>query len=793
MNNKYPEFKIDGRMFPLWILHNFKKYNLDPIISNNLDDCNIKQNEDNNKKQIIELYKYQSFIGSYLDYKSPYRDILLYQDMGTGKTATALGVYNMLYNYNSNWNVFILIKAALKDDPWLSDIKKFISDKFKDNEMREKNIHFINYDSPFADTEFINVVKGADITKENIYIIDEAHAFISNVFTNFVENKGKRALTIYNYIQSEKINNKTTRIILLSGTPIVNNPYELVLIFNLLRPGIFPTNKIEFEELYIKSGKTSYLNPETKNMFQRRIIGLVSYYKPPEGNKFAEKNIMIKKIEMSEYQKDIYEHFEAIEKSLKNNKKNVKTTNYMNKNSMNNNSSYVYSAYTRQSCNFVFPFVNKNINGENRPRPSKLNLDDDNADTLFGNNLIKLLKDMELKKDITKFKKNLFIYKNLLDEYINSFKNYLNEINNNDKINKHTLENDIEIFKNKYNMKFNIFWKEHNNKSKLLLALYDSSCKMTSSLFYIMKSKGPILYFSNYVKMEGLELFQVYLKYFGYTNYNDISNKGINGYRYIEFHGDIDKNQRKINRVLFNKDENKYGENIKIMLFSPAGSVGISFMNIRQIHILDPYWNEVRIDQVIGRGIRSCSHKLLPLEERKVDVFRYLSILNNTDKLTTDEKIYNNAKDKQNLINTFLKVLKEISVDCYLFKEHNMIKEKYKCFQFNESSYFDKQIGPAYIDDVYYDKKINDGLNKNGSKIKRIKVIKINAVIKLNDNNYSDTKVYWYNNVTGKVYDYELDYPIGKVHINNEIPNKLNNDIYIIDSLIDIPELNNII
>lgn len=776
MVDKYPEFKIDGRIFPIWILHNFKKYKLEPVISTNLDDCNIK-NEELDNKQVFELRKYQAFIGSYLDYRSPYRDILLYQGLGSGKTATALNVYNVLYNYNPGWNVFILIKASLRDD-WLNEIKKWILDKYKDGDMRYKNIYFINFDSPSADKDFIDKVKGADITKKNLYIIDEVHIFIGNVMSNIIEKKGKRALTIYDYIQKEKELNNNTRVVLISGTPIVNDPYELVLLFNLLRPGILPTNENDFRELYIKSGKTSYMNPETKNMFQRRIIGLVSYYKPPEGNIFAETKEMIKKIEMSDYQKEIYEHFESIEKALEKRK------------SKNKNGPTVYKSYTRQTCNFVFPYINKNINGENRPRPSKLNLNDDNIDKLFDGLLKKFLDKMDSKKDITSFRQKIFLYTNLIKEFVINFDNYLMEIKQKDIENKHTLDDDIKIFKEEYNMKFNKFWKGHDKKSNLLTIMYNSSCKMTASLFYMMKSKGPILFYSNYVKMEGLELFKIYLKYFGYTDYNSSNDKGKNYFRYVEFHGDIDPKDRNINRIIFNKDDNKYGEIIKIILFSPAGSVGINLMNIRQIHILEPYWNETKIKQVIGRGNRQCSHKLLPLNERKIEIFRYLAVMKDNDKMTTDEKIYNGAKDKQNLIDNFLTVLKEISVDCTLFKNHNMSKDKYKCFQFNENSYFDKQFGPAYKDDIYYDKKINDGLNNIDSKVKRIKVIKINAVKKLNDNNYSEPKLYWYNNLNGIVYDYDLDYPIGKVYIKDGIPNKLDKDTYIIDEIINIPEIN---
>ena len=30
-----------------------------------------------------------------------------------------------------------------------------------------------------------------------------------------------------------------------------------------------------------------------------------------------------------------------------------------------------YSVFSRQACNFVFPYIDKIINGENRPRPNK--------------------------------------------------------------------------------------------------------------------------------------------------------------------------------------------------------------------------------------------------------------------------------------------------------------------------------------------------------------------------------------------------------------------------------------
>ena len=118
-----------------------------------------------------------------------------------------------------------------------------------------------------------------------------------------------------------------------------------------------------------------------------------------------------------------------------------------------------------------------------------------------------------------------------------------------------------------------------------------------------------------------------------------------------------------------------------------------------------------------------------------------------------------------------------------------MINGKYNCFKFNEKSYFEGHIGPAYKDDIYYDKKIDNGLNSINSEVKKIKANKIKAVYMI-DNEYSEVNDYWYNPETGIVYDYELDFPVGKVYIVNGIPSKLNKETYIINQVIDIPEVN---
>jgi len=759
----YVDLKINGRLFPLWILSNFKKYKLDPIERKDGEDlCNLP-NSDNVK----ELRKYQSFIGSLLNYQSLYHNALIYHGLGAGKTVAAINVYNILYNYNPAWNVFILIKASLKDDPWLKDLKEWIPKP--DFEERMANIKFIHYDAPNADKAFLNAMKESDSNKKNIYIFDEAHNFIKNVYNNLITKNGKRASTIYEYIIQDQKENDSTRVILLSGTPAVNTPYELALIFNLLRPGIFPNTETKFNETYIiRNGREHTLNPETKNMFQRRILGLVSYYIGSDPQLFASKHFHQKNLVMDKYQQEVYEHNEYIEEQLEIAR------------AQNKSGTTVYRSYTRQSSNFVFPVMGGNFTGENRPRPSKFKLTEKEAIEIASGNMI----DNE-KKDLDAIRKNISMYLQAIDSFMKKFVNLLDSLLLQDEKTGNTLIKDIEIYKNTYKYKFTEFWKNHNNKSSLLKTLYSCSCKMTAIIFNIMKSKGPVLVFSNFVKMEGLEIFKIYLSYFDYSDFSKGSGK--DNYRYTEFHGEIEKDIRKSNLKSYNSIENIFGKVIKIIMISPAGSEGINLLNVRQVHIMEPYWNEVRITQLIGRAIRMCSHKALPMEERKVDIYRYNAI-RNTEKETTDQNIQKLASEKEILIDSFLQTIREAAIDCELFKNHNMLNEQYTCFKFNEKSYFDKFVAPAYKDDIYYDSKINNGLNSISSIKKKIKVFKIKARMKIEDE-ISEISEYWFNPETDIVYDIELDFPVGKILTEYGIHKKIDSNTYLIEEVIHIPKI----
>ena len=780
--NVYPNLKINGRLFPIWILKNFAKYKLPEIIRKDDEDpCQIKTK--------LELRKYQEFIGAYLDYKSPYHDILLYHGLGSGKSATAINVYNVLYNATSGWNVFLIIKASLHDNPWETDLKKWLGQQ--DYAHRYANIKWVHYDSPYADTEFMNIVKNTDSNKKNLYIIEEAHNFIRNVYSNLTSKKGKRAVNIYDYIIQDKKDNPSTRVVLLSGTPAINKPFELALMFNLLRPGIFPKSEALFNQFYVSNGVIPSINLQTKNMFQRRIMGLVSYYIGATPDLYATQATHYVDVKLSQYQTEIYEYYEEEEEKMA---KKARLRAAGGKSSQ----SETYKTYVRQSSNFVFPPIDQIVTGESRPRPSKFKIGEREMEILLKT------KDTEtIKKTLSSQSQGYF---KMLAKFQDTFDQHLESIYNKEINSKSNIKIDAENFL-KYDS-WEEFWEKEKNKSELIKEMYKCSAKFVNIIFYVIKSSGPVLIYSNYVLMEGIDMLKVYLKYFGFDSYKNPNSKDY--FRYGEFHNGISREVRKDTIKMEQDKDNAHGKLIKIVMFSPAGAEGISLESIRQVHLMEPYWHEVRMIQMIGRAIRQCSHRYLPLKERHVDIYRYRSVKHNVkiveiiegqtskkitkiiedpnELKTVDFEIQELASGKNNLISTFLDAIKEVAIDCELFKAHNMMASKYRCFQFNEISLFDKNIGPAYKEDAIEDMKISNGSNSTNSITIKVKDIKIRGII---DSNDQDVANYWYNPENGVVYDFDLNYPIGKVKFDLDgIPEKLDKDTYRIE-IIQIPVIKN--
>jgi chemotaxis protein histidine kinase CheA len=145
-------------------------------------------------------------------------------------------------------------------------------------------------------------------------------------------------------------------------------------------------------------------------------------------------------------------------------------------------------------------------------------------------------------------------------------------------------------------------------------------------------------------------------------------------------------------------ENNFMGAVIKIMMITSSGAEGINLRNTRFVHIVEPYWNMVRLEQVIGRARRICSHEDLPPNMRNVKVFCYISSLTEEQKtneknielrisdvsrltqtpITTDEYLFEIANIKNNINQQILRGVKETAIDCSLYSAGS--DEKLACY-----------------------------------------------------------------------------------------------------------------
>ena len=153
--------------------------------------------------------------------------------------------------------------------------------------------------------------------------------------------------------------------------------------------------------------------------------------------------------------------------------------------------------------------------------------------------------------------------------------------------------------------------------------------------------------------------------------YSNFLDSGINPYKkklddahipYGEFTGEMTKVKR--DALVKDYNDNK----IRALLLSSAGGEGLDLKGTRLLQMLEPHWNDEKLHQVEGRGIRYKSHADLPPEERNIRVQRYLStrapagflekLRMKTPGFGVDEYLTRMSEDKERLNGEFRELLK---------------------------------------------------------------------------------------------------------------------------------------
>lgn len=217
------------------------------------------------------------------------------------------------------------------------------------------------------------------------------------------------------------------------------------------------------------------------------------------------------------------------------------------------------------------------------------------------------------------------------------------------------------------------------------------SGKINAILDKVKQSTGIVFIYSEYLS-SGLIPLALALEHMGYGKYGSqnlwdqgtlqrpqpIDSRGkpcseAKQAKYILLSGtkDLSPNNREEIKQLVS-DSNLYGDKIKIVLGNVVASEGLDFKNIREVHILEPWFHLFRLEQIIGRAIRRCSHMNLPEEERNVTVYHHSASLKKKE--TLDTNTYRLAEQKAITIGEIETILKKTAIDCFLNQGSNQIK-----------------------------------------------------------------------------------------------------------------------
>ena len=114
---------------------------------------------------------------------------------------------------------------------------------------------------------------------------------------------------------------------------------------------------------------------------------------------------------------------------------------------------------------------------------------------------------------------------------------------------------------------------------------------------------------------------------------------------------------------------NLNGEVVKVIIVSKIGTEGIDFKRIREVHILEPWYNLNRAEQVIGRAVRTCSHIDLPRSDRNVTIYFHANLCPSSEEESVDLRTYRISENKQKRIIEVEDILKQSAIDCNLNKD----------------------------------------------------------------------------------------------------------------------------
>jgi hypothetical protein len=189
--------------------------------------------------------------------------------------------------------------------------------------------------------------------------------------------------------------------------------------------------------------------------------------------------------------------------------------------------------------------------------------------------------------------------------------------------------------------------------------------KIANIVDSIVSCRGVALVYASYVQT-GVMAVALALEHRGFTRYNGpdmlIGKPRANGPAYIVLTGDVKVCSSETDFATARSPANARGDIVKVIICSRKGSEGLDMKFVREVHVLDPWYNVNRLRQVIGRARRRCSHALLPPEEQNCTVFLHAAV-DDPDEESVDVRVYHMAQDKQRRMDEVTDLIRDVSLE----------------------------------------------------------------------------------------------------------------------------------
>ena len=646
----------------------------------------------------FELSPHQIFVKNFLSSDTPYNSLLLYHGLGTGKTCSAIGVSENVREYSSPLRpeVKILIVASptvldnfksslfdaskIKNENGLWTSNSCLGDKLlkeinplnikglrkthvktEINKIIDKSYEFIGYNelankishlmTPDEIEQMTHVnfqnVRLSEITMKRfrdefggrLIIIDEVHNMNSVEPVTIEKARGieEDSLThlgdgklLVDYLALLVRVDLKLKLLFLSATPLYNNFNDIVGILNIMNMND-KRSTITVNQIFNQAGN---LKPGGKEHLIRKARGYISVVKGENPYTFPYRI----------YPKDF----------------DVSRTFSPTHGQKYPSVSWDGRAISLEEKSPIVQLYLSKIGSCNKQRGEKCMI----CQSCVYGDIFKSL------RAEPKFNLNRELIEKLLEILIisypmneNNISHFRDTFNGKDAFSR-VMKYDHVGHKFRYKEKYNGFFKPTQ--------IGQFSSKIKTILDLIEKSEGIILIYSDKI-FSGLLPMALALEESGFSRFEDKNllsggtSKKKEHSKYIMITGNSilsPDNKREINAITDVK--NKDGNIIKVVLISGAGAEGIDFKFIRQVDILEPYFNLNRVEQVIGRAIRNLGHKELEFSKRNVQIFMHATVLEDPEVESMDLYVYRIAEAKAKKQGVVTRILKETAVDCVL-------------------------------------------------------------------------------------------------------------------------------